>query len=63
MKTALIIQGGWVGHEPQILAEFFATRLEAEGFTVSISNTLSTLNDLDGLRAYDLISLAGRWGL
>ena len=56
MKTALIIQGGWVGHEPQILAEFFATRLEAEGFTVSISNTLSTLNDLDGLRAYDLIS-------
>ncbi len=53
---ALIIQGGWDGHEPEVVATFFAKALEAEGFTVTISDTLDALNDLDVLKGYDLIS-------
>ena len=56
MKTALIIQGGWEGHDPAAIAQFLADKLEHEGFTVTVSDTLETLNDTEALAAYDLIS-------
>ena len=56
MKTALIIQGGWDGHEPALVAKFFTDALEAEGFAVTVSDTLNALNDLNALKSYDLIS-------
>lgn len=56
MKQALIIQGGWTGHEPQLVAEFFGTALEGEGFSVEIADTLSVLDDAKSLTHYDLIS-------
>jgi type 1 glutamine amidotransferase len=53
---ALIIQGGWEGHEPAIVAQFFAEKLKAEGFTVDIADSLGVLNDAAKLTHYDLIS-------
>lgn len=56
MMKALIIQGGWDGHEPESLAKFFAKALEAEGFSVDVADTLDVFNDAAALANYDLIS-------
>lgn len=56
MIKALIIQGGWEGHEPATVAQFFADKLEAEGFEVTVADTLDALDDAEALKAYDLIS-------
>ena len=34
MKKALIVYGGWDGHEPKPCAEIFAKALTANGFKV-----------------------------
>jgi len=44
-KSALIVWGGWDGHEPQKVAEFFWDLLLAEGFEVDISTTLDAFLD------------------
>jgi len=54
-KKALIVQGGWDGHEPVQVSERFKTILESEGFCVKVSDTLDALNDADTLKALDLI--------
>lgn len=54
--NALIIQGGWVGHEPATVAQFFADALQAEGYEVDIADSLDVLEDAAALKAYDLIS-------
>ncbi|MFP4157650.1 MAG: ThuA domain-containing protein [Opitutales bacterium] len=56
MKKALIIQGGWEGHEPAAIAQFLAAQLELEGFEVTVADTLDVLNAADSLSVYDLIS-------
>ena len=54
MKKAWIIQGGWIGHEPEKVSARFAKMLRKEGFEVDIFDTLQVmverrdeLNDLD----------------
>jgi len=54
MKKALIIQGGWDGHEPQLVSKRFAGMLEAEHYEVEISDTLDCLADLSMLKSLDL---------
>lgn len=54
MKKALILQGGWEGHDPQLVAKRFAGILEAEGFQVDISENLDCLLDVEKLETYDL---------
>lgn len=54
MKTALIFQGGWEGHEPEEVAGILGGILEEEGFQVKITDTLDTLKE-DDLTSYDLI--------
>ena len=39
MKKALIVYGGWDGHEPKPCAEIFAKALTANGFKVEVSDT------------------------
>jgi len=56
MKRALIIQGGWEGHEPEVFADFFAEALKAEGYTVVVADTLKILDDAEHLASFDLIS-------
>lgn len=49
-KKALIVWGGWDGHEPQQVGEHFADILRAESFEVDISNDMDAFlksNDFD----------------
>ena len=55
MKKALILQGGWDGHEPQLTSKRFAGLLEKHGYTCTISDTLDVLDDLEMLMGLDLI--------
>lgn len=40
MKQALVVQGGWQGHEPQLTSRRFAHLLENNGYHVTLSDTL-----------------------
>ena len=55
MKKALIIQGGWDGHEPQLVSKRFAGMLEKEGYKAEISDTLDCLADLTELMTLDIL--------
>lgn len=55
VRHALILAGGWAGHEPEKIAAVLATNLETAEFEVHISNDLSALDDAAGLLACDLI--------
>jgi type 1 glutamine amidotransferase len=55
MASALIVWGGWSGHQPQQVAEIFRTLLVNEGFTVEVSDTLDAFKDEAKLMALDLI--------
>lgn len=54
-KKALIVHGGWEGHEPAQVADRFAAILNAEGFDTEVSDTLDTFKDLDKLMCLNLI--------
>jgi uncharacterized protein len=55
MKKALIVQGGWDGHEPVQISGRFKELLEKEGFAVELSDTLDAFLDVEKLKALDLI--------
>lgn len=55
MKKALIVWGGWDGHEPQQTAGLWAEMLGAEGFDVEVSDTLESLVDVEKLKSLNLI--------
>lgn len=54
-KRALILAGGWEGHEPFQCAELFAGLLRRDGMEVRVSDTLDSLLDAADLAATDLI--------
>lgn len=53
-KKSLVVWGGWDGHEPEAVAGLFREILEAEGFSVTLSDTLDSFVSED-LSAFDLI--------
>ncbi|MEX2606983.1 MAG: ThuA domain-containing protein [Kiritimatiellia bacterium] len=55
MKKALIVYGGWDGHEPDKVSALFAEMLEKEGFDVTRSDTLEAFADVERLRDLHLI--------
>ncbi len=55
MKKALIVQGGWDGHEPVQVSEIFARVLKEEGFDVTVSDTLDAFLDAEKLKSLNLI--------
>jgi uncharacterized protein len=55
MSTALIVQGGWEGHEPKQVSEILAKALREHDFEVEISDTLDSLKDQAKLESLDLI--------
>lgn len=55
MKKALIVWGGWSGHEPEETSEIAAAALRASSFEVEISATLDSLQDEERLQSFDLI--------
>jgi len=54
-KSALIVWGGWDGHEPEQVASIFAGALTDRGFDVEVSNTLDAFVDVDKLKSLSLI--------
>ena len=54
-KKALIVWGGWDGHEPRKCAELFAPLLEGRGFEVEVSDTLDSYLDAEKMGALNLI--------
>jgi type 1 glutamine amidotransferase len=55
MKNALIVWGGWDGHEPKQCADLFAPKLAARDFNVEISSTLDVFTDTAKLAGLSLI--------
>jgi type 1 glutamine amidotransferase len=55
MKSALMVWGGWDGHEPKQCMEVFAPVLQSEGFAVEISNTMDSYLDEAKMKALSLI--------
>ncbi|WNQ12513.1 ThuA domain-containing protein [Paenibacillus aurantius] len=55
MKSALIVQGGWSGHQPKEVAELLAGVLREEQFEVEVSDTLDAFLDAEKLLRTDLI--------
>jgi type 1 glutamine amidotransferase len=56
MKKALMVWGGWDGHEPEQCVDLFAPLLQQAGFEVEISDTLDAYLDREKMGSYDLIS-------
>ena len=52
---ALIVYGGWEGHEPAQVAEIFAAVLGKHDFDVELADTLDAYKDVEKLKALDLI--------
>ena len=54
-KKAVIVWGGWGGHEPRQCVDIFAPILTGEGYEVTVSDDLDTYKDQDLMLAQDLI--------
>ena len=55
MKKALIVWGGWEGHEPKQCADIFAPLLRENGFEVEVSDTLDSYLNAEKMLALDLV--------
>ena len=55
MKRALMVWGGWEGHEPKQCVDIFAPFLDEQGFEVRIENTLDVYTERDYMQSLDLI--------
>ncbi len=58
MKKALMVWGGWEGHEPRQCVDIFAGLLGQEGYEVEISDSLDAYLNREKMSAYNLISQA-----
>ncbi|KRE65199.1 ThuA domain-containing protein [Paenibacillus sp. Soil750] len=54
-KQALIVWGGWDGHQPEEVAGIFAGLLREENYAVEVSDTLDSFRDEERLASIDLI--------
>lgn len=55
MRKALIVWGGWDGHQPQQVTDIFKRVLEREQFEVDVSDSLEAFADAEYLHSLDLI--------
>ena len=55
MKSALLVWGGWNGHEPEKGARLFASFLASQGYQTTISDTLDIYTDEATMQNMDLI--------
>jgi len=55
MKSALMVWGGWDGHEPRPCVDVFAPILETAGFRVEISDTLDSYLDEGKMKSLSLV--------
>lgn len=55
MKSALLVWGGWDGHEPEKGAALFAPFLREQGYEVEVASTLDVYLDEAKMQRQDLI--------
>jgi type 1 glutamine amidotransferase len=55
VKSALIVWGGWEGHEPKKCVDVFAPWLRRQGYRMEVSDTLDAYLDYGKLRRLSLI--------
>lgn len=55
MKRALIVWGGWDGHQPKETAEIMAQALTEDGFVVEVATSQEAYADEEKLKSLDLI--------
>ena len=55
MRRALVTWGGWDGHQPKEVAEYFSKILQADGVEVTLTDSLACFDDAPALLDYDLI--------
>ncbi|WP_104086339.1 ThuA domain-containing protein [Arthrobacter sp. GMC3] len=54
-KNALVVRGGWDGHQPVEATELFIPHLKANGFTVRVEESPAVYADADYMAGVDLI--------
>ena len=54
-QKALIVWGGWDGHQPRAVADVLQRALQADGFEVEVSDTLDAFKDAKKLLGLSLI--------
>ncbi len=54
-RRALVVRGGWEGHQPVTITDLFLPFLRDQGYTVELHDTLAVYEDADLLAATDLI--------
>lgn len=54
-RKALVVWGGWDGHQPKQVAEIYRSMLEPEGFSVEISDSVNSFADRAKLMSLHLI--------
>jgi len=55
MKSALVVWGGWEGHEPKQCVDIFVPYLREQGYEVEVSDTLDSYLDQGKMMSLDLI--------
>lgn len=55
MKKAIVVWGGWDGHEPKEVGKVFTRVLRDNGFDVTVSDSLEAFDDAAALNELDLI--------
>ena len=55
MKKALVVQGGWDGHEPGPVSRLLGNALRENGFEVHVSDSLDAFQDKALMKDLDLI--------
>ena len=61
-KCAIMVWGGWEGHEPKQCVEVFVPFLEGQGFQVEVSDTLDVFLHVALMQSVDLIVPAWSMG-
>jgi len=55
MKKAVMVWGGWDGHEPKQCVDIFEPWLKSKGYEVLVSDTPETFADAELMKSMDLI--------
>ena len=55
MKSALMVWGGWDGHEPKQCVDVFHPFLVEQGYDVELANTLDVYLDAEKMQGLDLV--------
>jgi type 1 glutamine amidotransferase len=61
-KRALVVWGGWEGHQPKQTADIFVPWLKTQGFDVEVANSLDVYRDTGKMKGLALVVQAWTMG-